>query len=220
VETVGWFSPPCNSLPDRAKLDVGSSYWRVRVLRCMLIGIVIGVAAEIVARAFNLWIYRQPQTPILNVIAMFGLVMGGVAALAPKIGVKSAFVIAFAIGLAYEFANLRLLDWWYFPGERLGFIHGNAAIAVVIALLWGAVPIVITLAQSRLPHPRRLMAPTQTRLEALAVRERQLIGKLEALRQRERDVEARLDQTRAMKEALLARQAVRQLGTRDATPTP
>lgn len=111
------------------------------MLRCILIGMIIGVASEAGARRLSLWIYRQPQYPIMNVIVMFGIVMGGIASLVPSLGITAAFSIAFAIGLGYEIANLRILDWWYFPGERLAFIRGHAAIVVVISLLWGAVPL-------------------------------------------------------------------------------
>jgi hypothetical protein len=200
------------------------------VLRCMFIGGLIGVATEILARAFKLWIYRQQQTPILNVILMFTFVMGGVASLVPRVGLLPVFFIAFAIGLLYEIANLQWLDWWYFPDERLGFLRGHKTIVVVIAVLWGAVPVMIAGAQTQLPKtsllqlglqkPSRTPASREARLEALNEREKQLIDKLEDLRQRERDVETRLDEIRARKEALLARPEVRRLGARDATPTP
>ncbi len=199
-------------------------------MRCILIGSLIGVATEIMARAFKLWVYRQPQTPILNVIVMFSLVMGGVASLVPRIGLLPVFLIGFAIGLLYEIANLQWLDWWYFPGERLSLLRGHTAIVLVIALLWGAVPVMIASAQAgipktslrkvSLPKPARTTASRQQRLEALNEREKQLIDKLEDLRQRERDVETRLGEARARKEALLARQAVRRPGADDVTPTP
>ena len=195
------------------------------MLRCMLIGIVVGVATEFVARVFKLWVYRQPQTPILNVLMMFGLIMGGIAGVVPRIGLLPAFAIAFAIGLIYEVANLRLLDWWYFPDEHLGFIHGHTAIVLAISLLWGVVPVMIAGAQrGALPMgrvtARRAAVPSQTRLEALQEREKQLIEKLDTLRERERAIETRLDQTRALKQMLLSRQAVRRPGTQDGTPTP
>jgi hypothetical protein len=188
------------------------------VLRCILIGMTIGAVAELGARVLKLWIYRQPQTPILNVVAVFGLIMGGVATLVPTIGVAAAFVIAFAFGLIYEIANLRVLNWWYFPGERLAFLRGHTPIVVVIALLWGFVPVVIAGAQSQLPGARRARAPGQTRLQILSEREQQLIEKLDAVRQRERDLETRLEDVRALKQALLAREAVRRPGKPERSP--
>ena len=111
------------------------------MLRCMLISMVIGIVSEITARMLRLWVYRSGRTPIVNVVVMFGLVMGGIAALVPHIGLLPVFCLAFAVGLMYEIANLYALDWWYFPDERLAFIQGHAAIVVTIALLWGAVPL-------------------------------------------------------------------------------
>ena len=111
------------------------------VLRCMIIGMLLGAVTEAIARTLGLWVYRRPQTPIINVVVMFGLIMGGIASLVGPLGIVGTFVLAFAIGLAYEIANLRLLDWWYFPGDRMAFVRGHAAIALVLAVLWGSVPL-------------------------------------------------------------------------------
>ena len=111
------------------------------MLGCIAIGMVIGAAAELSARRLGLWIYRQPQYPIMNVIVMFGIIMGSVAGLVPHLGRPMTFAIAFAIGVVYEIANLRMLNWWYFPGQRLAVVHGHAAIVVVLSILWGAVPL-------------------------------------------------------------------------------
>jgi hypothetical protein len=185
----------------------------------MLIGMVIGVAMEVAARTLRLWIYHQPQTPMLNVVAMFGVIMGGIASLVPRIGLAPAFVLAVAVGLGYEIANLQLLNWWYFPDERLWFIRGHTAIVVVIALLWGLTPVVIAGAQAALPGARNMAASRQSRLEALAEREKQLLEKLEGLQQRERDIQTRLEELRVLKQALLARQAVHPPGAQT-TPVP
>lgn len=113
------------------------------VLFCICVGIVFGVAAEFGARAFRLWVYRRPQYPVVNVVAVFGLIMGGLAALVPTVGGIAAFLIAFAAGLAYEILNLTQLHWWDFPDRRLLFIHGHAAIVVTLAVMWGVVPVLI-----------------------------------------------------------------------------
>ena len=57
------------------------------VLGYILIGMVFGILTEIIAWWLRLWIYRQPQTPILNVVLVFGLLMGGLAAFIPRYGV-------------------------------------------------------------------------------------------------------------------------------------
>lgn len=120
------------------------------MLRCLLIGMIIGVITELGARTLSLWIYRQPYYPVINIIVTFGIIMGGVARLAPSLGLLPAFLIGFAIGLGYEIANLQILDWWYFPGERLAFVHGRAGIVTAIAVLWGIVPVVIAAVQKAL----------------------------------------------------------------------
>src|SRR5438094_457328 len=109
------------------------------MLPYVLIGMVFGLLTEVGARVFNLWVYRHPQTPLLNVIVVSGLVMGSIAALVPRYGMPLAFAAAFAVGLAYEVANLAFLRWWDFPGERMGFIRGHAAIVVIASIGWGLV---------------------------------------------------------------------------------
>jgi hypothetical protein len=175
----------------------------------------IGVVAEVLARLFHLWVYHQQQTPVLNVVALFGLVMGGIAGVVGPIGLLPCFAFGFAVGLLYEVANLRVLKWWSFPGERLAFIQGPTAIVLALALLWGLVPPAIAIAEAALPGARRA-ATTASRLERLNERERQLLDKLEALRQREREVEGKLEEIRALRQALRERQGGRPRGA--ATP--
>jgi len=188
----------------------------------MVIGMAIGVVTEVAAYLLRLWVYHQPQTPIVNIVVMFGFIMGGLACSVRVLGLLGAFVSAFVIGLLYEIANLSVLRWWYFPDERLGFIRGNAQIVLVIAVLWGVVPVVIARAQTALPKAQRSAVPAASRVERLNQREKELMEKLATVQQRARDIEAKLAEIRAAKEALVARQAVRRPGAADvpATPTP
>jgi hypothetical protein len=190
----------------------------VAVLRYMVIGMAIGVATELAARAFGLWIYNQRQTPVLNVIIMFGLIMGGLAGRMRPLSIGVVTGIAFGIGLLYEIANLRVLKWWYFPNERLAFIRGHAAIVVVLALLWAAVPAMILGVQRVIPATERWSGAS--RIERLNQRERQLTQKLDSLRERARAVETQLDEVRLLKQTLLGRHAVRQLGAQEGNPAP
>lgn len=190
------------------------------VLRSMLIGMAIGVVAELLARVLNLWVYRQPQTPLLNVVAVFGFTMGGIASLVPVFGLLPACALAFVIGLSYEVANLWILDWWFFPGERVGFIRGHTAILLVLAVLWGLLPAMIVVAQTGLPGLSGSARSRQMRLRALTQREKQLLGKLDALRQRERGVESKLERVRRKKQYILDHLAVRRLESADASATP
>ncbi len=203
--------------------------------RQALIGMLLGLFTELGAWGLGLWVYRQSQTSVLNVILMFGLVMGSIASLVPSIGIAPAYWLGFAAGLAYEVLNLRVLKWWYFPGERLLFLRGHTAIVIGLAILWGILPVVIARAQTLLPRTRVLLAAAQrepkrhpthekpsveTRLEQINEKERRLLEKLDAVHKRERDIENRLEQVRMYKQMLLARQGVIKPGTQGMTPTP
>jgi hypothetical protein len=113
------------------------------IVESIAIGIVIGIVGEAGARILDLWRYRAAHYPILNVLLMFGVVMGTVAMLAATLSWVTVFAIAFGIGLAYEVVNLAYLDWWRFPNDRLGPFRGPTACAVAIAVAWGAVPLLI-----------------------------------------------------------------------------
>ena len=190
------------------------------MLRCILIGLLLGVVSETLARLLNLWRYHHTQTPILNVIGMFGLIMGGLGSLVPEIGWVRAAAAGGVAGLLYEVINLRILHWWYFPNERMGFIAGHTAIIAVLTVLWAAAPVIIATANASLPHARP--RPTvESRLNDLTVREQQLLKRLEVARQTARDIETRLEAVRRAKQALTARQTVRPLGPQRAgEPTP
>ena len=190
------------------------------MLRYMVIGMAIGVVAELAARTFRLWIYHQRQTPVLNVIVMFGFIMGGLASRVRPLGMEVVIAAAFVIGLLYEIANLRVLKWWYFPDERLAFVRGHAAIVVVLSLMWAAVPPMIVGVQRVMPDTARTLVGGDSRLDRLNQRERQLTQKLDALRERARAVEAQLEDVRGLKQALIGRHAVRELGARENNPAP
>jgi hypothetical protein len=195
----------------------------VGLLAYMLISLVLGLVTEVCARLFKLWIYRQPQTLVLNVIVVFGLIMGAVATLVARHGMLPAFVIGCAVGLAYEVANLAFLKWWDFPDERLGFIRGHAAIVLVLSLAWGLVPVAtakVHAALPRMPRTPRAATARPSPIEKLNEREKTLIEKLEALRQREHDVESRLEDVRRRKQLVLEKQAVRKVERPAARPTP
>lgn len=187
------------------------------MLRCIVIGLGLGVIVEVAARLLNLWRYHHVQTPILNVIGMFGLVMGGLASLVPQLGVVGSAGAAFVAGLAYEILNLRVLRWWYFPDGRMGFIAGHTAIVLVLAALWGVTPLVIAEAAAAVAPPRAARPTPEARLEALTVRERRLLERLETAHQVVRDLETRLQAVRDAKAALEARHGIRPLAP---APTP
>jgi hypothetical protein len=106
-------------------------------------GIAIGALSEGAAYYQRLWVYRNLTYPIVNVLVVFGLVMGGLASRGAAWGLGAVYAAGAAVGLAYEWLNLALLGWWSFPGERLLVFRGHAAI--VTALGWGVVPVAIAL---------------------------------------------------------------------------
>lgn len=190
------------------------------MLAYVLIGMTLGVITEMCARLLKLWVYRQPQTLLLNVIVVFGLVMGAIATLVPRHGMLPAFVIGCAVGLAYELANLAFLEWWDFPQQRLGFIRGHAAIVVVLSLGWGMVPLITARVHAAVPRPTPVASARPSAVERLNEREKLLIQKLDALRQRQGDLERRLADVRRRKQLALEKQAARAAGRPAARPSP
>jgi hypothetical protein len=189
------------------------------VLAYVLIGMVCGVITEGCARLLNLWVYRQPQTAVLNIIVVFGG-MGAMGTLVPRYGMLPAFAAGGAVGLLYEVANLAFLDWWEFPDRRIGFVRGHAAIVVLMSVGWGMVPLVSARAHAELPHLTPVQAPRQSALERLNEREKVLIGKLDAVRQREHDIESRLADVRRRKQRVLDTHALRAVGRPTAPGAP
>jgi hypothetical protein len=117
------------------------------VVERVLIGIGVGVAGEIWASLRGLWVYRNPiYNPIyrvLNVLLMFGLVMGTLAWAGGALGTAALFALGFGIGLLYEMLNFARLDWWYFPDDRLLGLRGKTACALGVSIAWGAVPVTV-----------------------------------------------------------------------------
>jgi hypothetical protein len=112
------------------------------VLAAWLVGVLMGVAGEGMARAGQLWLYRRPLYPVVNVLMMFGVVMGGLSLLVPYAGAAIVFLLGVALGYAYEWWNLARLDWWYFPHDRFLVFRGKQGCALAVAALWGTVPVV------------------------------------------------------------------------------
>lgn len=110
-------------------------------LAALGLGVALGAGAEALARALRLWVYRSPVYPVVNVLAMFGVVMGGLSLLATQLGFAALFAIGWAIGFAYEWLNFLALDWWHFPGDRFLVFRGRMACAAAVAALWGVVPV-------------------------------------------------------------------------------
>ena len=111
------------------------------MLAVWLTGVVIGALSEVAARAFHFWLYRNPVYPVVNVVLMFGLVMGGLSLLVPHVGLAVVFLLGLSVGYAYEWLNFAALDWWHFPHDRFLAFRGKQGCAVSVAVLWGTVPV-------------------------------------------------------------------------------
>jgi hypothetical protein len=111
------------------------------VAAAWLVGLLMGVVGECVARAGRLWLYRRPLYPVVNVLGMFGVVMGSLSLLVPSLGAGGVFLLGLALGYGYEWWNLTRLDWWYFPNDRFLVFRGKPSCAVAVAALWGTVPV-------------------------------------------------------------------------------
>jgi hypothetical protein len=108
----------------------------------------IGLFCELTARLGKLWIYRKSIYPVLNILLMFGIVMGALSLLIPRTGLLPVFIIAIAIGYAYEKINFSHLHWWDFPGDKFLFFSGQEACARSVAILWGITPLLSNAIQS------------------------------------------------------------------------
>jgi hypothetical protein len=113
----------------------------VAVLQALGIGVGLGVASEALARALGLWVYRAPRYPVLNVLGMFGAVMGGLSLLGPELGIGGLFAIGWGVGFGYEWLNFLALGWWRFPDDRFLIFRGRGSCAASVATLWGLVPV-------------------------------------------------------------------------------
>ena len=113
------------------------------MINTYLIAVLVGALAEIIARKARLWIYRKPINPVINVLIMFGLVMGGLSLTVPSLGYLPVFIIASIIGYIYEQLNFSVLGWWDFPDDRFLVFKGKQACAVSVGITWGFVPLII-----------------------------------------------------------------------------
>jgi hypothetical protein len=121
------------------------------MIRALLLGMALGVAAEILAYSANWWKYHKTISPLINILVMFGLVMGAVSLLQPTLGTGGVFLLGVLIGYAYEWANFLVLDWWVFPDERFLVFRGRQGCAVSVAVIWGLVPLTVAQLAAYLP---------------------------------------------------------------------
>lgn len=121
------------------------------MIESYLTAVVVGIAAEITARAGRFWLYRKAVYPVVNVAVMFGLVMGGLSLAVPALGHLPVFLLAWAIGYGYEQLNFSALHWWDFPDNRFLMFEGRQACAISVGALWGSTPLIVHQLQAFLP---------------------------------------------------------------------
>lgn len=112
------------------------------MLETYLSACLVGLVTETIARTGRLWIYRKPVNPVINILIMFGLVMGGLSLVVPTLGHGPVLLIAAAIGYGYEQLNFSVLGWWDFPDDRFLVFKGKQACALSVGVLWGLVPLI------------------------------------------------------------------------------
>ena len=120
------------------------------MIKTYLIAIVVGALAETIAKIARLWVYRKPINPVINVLIMFGLVMGGLSLTVSSLGHFPVLIIASIIGYAYEQLNFSVLGWWDFPDDQFLVFKGKQACAVSVGIMWGFVPLIINLLSNQL----------------------------------------------------------------------
>ena len=113
------------------------------MIETYLVAVVVGTAVETLAWAGRLWVYRRVINPVINVLVMFGVVMGALSLAVTTLGHLPVFLIGWAIGYGYEQLNFGVLDWWYFPADRFLLFKGRQACARSVGGLWGLVPLVV-----------------------------------------------------------------------------
>ena len=107
----------------------------------LAMGVLVGSVAEWAAYRLSLWQYRSPFFLALNVLGMFGGVMGWVAGL--QLSWEPKGMIASLIGTLYELLNMYVLQVWTFPGQKLGPVRGGICISLTLGLVWACVPLII-----------------------------------------------------------------------------
>lgn len=178
-------------------------------LRTIVLGMVLGVVVEGLARLFRWWEFRRSSLLVVQIVLVYGLVMGGLASFVPRLGPFAIGLVAALVGLCSELLNVAFLHWWRFLDGRNDSSAGRLAVIVVLALGWGTVPPL--LARADVALQRALGASSaQDALQALEQRQRYLLQKREDLLLRLRDVDNRLRALDRRKQRLQERARQRQ----------
>jgi hypothetical protein len=91
------------------------------------------------------WAYRARWHRVVSAVADAAALAGISVALGGR-APALRFAAGAAFGVALEAANLYALRIWTFPGDRLFFVRGRAAIVLAAGLPFGFIPVFAPLA--------------------------------------------------------------------------
>ncbi len=163
--------------------------------RCVALGIALGALVESTAWLFRLWEFRARWFRLLAILLLYGVIMGSLAAYAWHGNWLQAFVLAALTGLVAELWNLHFGRWWRFPDGRDDHGSTRAAMVMVLAMLWGTVPLAIAsgeqLLRKKWHGPVPPLVRLQQREQTLRERRALLLERVEEVDRRLRDIEHR-----------------------------
>jgi len=114
---------------------------------CFLAALAIGTCVEVFARILNLWTYRSPLYPLINVVLIFGLVQGfGVGwVIGGREALRGVFPVLFMVGavlgLLTEGLNEYWLHAWSWSDRPILGIRRSIDKSAFIGVAWGFAPL-------------------------------------------------------------------------------
>jgi hypothetical protein len=114
---------------------------------CFLAALAIGTCVEGIARLLNLWTYRSPLYPLINVILVFGLIQGfGVGwVIGGREALRGVFPVLFMVGavlgLLTEGLNEYWLHAWTWSKRPLLGIRRSIDKSAFVGVSWGFTPL-------------------------------------------------------------------------------
>ena len=118
---------------------------RERRIRLIGVALVIGALNELTAAATGVWSYTPWYMTFVNWVLMFGVVMAAVAHRWFDRPLPVLYAIGTAIGLVYEIADEEFLHWAHLMDDRFLFMPSLVSSRILIAFLWGFVPVMCVL---------------------------------------------------------------------------
>jgi hypothetical protein len=124
--------------------------WRIMLslaFACFLAALAIGTCVEVLARILNLWTYRSPLYPLINVVLIFGLVQGfGVGwVIGGREALRGVFPVLFMVGavlgLLTEGLNEYWLHAWSWSDRPILGIRRSIDKSAFIGVAWGFAPL-------------------------------------------------------------------------------